>query len=109
MESQGNPPNRGYHVPPCVRLGVPMNPCARARYAEQVLGELDLFDEWRGWKFKGKYLVSPDGLKVNPQRLRGILFRERIQKPVIRNGANAPRDAAKIVPLIDPCRARGRV
>lgn len=104
-----DPQSRGYHVPPCVRLGVPMNPCARARYAEQVLGELDLFDAWKGWKFRGNYLVSPDGLKVNPQRLRGILFREQIKKPVNRGGAEAPRESSKIVELISPCQMRGRL
>ena len=102
MEDQPEAKSRGYNVPPCVRLGQPLNPCAAARYAEQVLGHLDLFEDWRGWKFKGRYLVSPDGLKVNPERLRGILFRERLKKPVDRGGAKAPGETAKIVELIAP-------
>lgn len=67
-------------APPCVRLGEPLNPCARARYQEEILKHVDLRGEWQGWKFRGRDLVSPDGDRISPERLRGILYMEIAQK-----------------------------
>lgn len=53
-----------------------MNDCARRLYQEKVLGHIDLAADWAGWKLRGQWLISPDGDRVNPQRLRGMLFRE---------------------------------
>lgn len=68
------------NAPPCVKIGEELNYCARIRFAEQVLNHVALFNEWQGWKFKGRDLVSPDGLRINPERLRGFLFREKIDR-----------------------------
>lgn len=62
--------------PPCVIPGQPLNACARQLYAEKVTGHVDLSSHWAGWKLRGRWLISPDGHRLNPERLRGILFRE---------------------------------
>ena len=66
--------------PPCIKPGASVNPCARRLYAEKVLGHVDLSADWAGWRLRGRWLVSPEGDRVNPQRLRGILFREANEK-----------------------------
>ena len=35
-------------------------------------------DAWVGWYFtqSGQYLVSPDGDRITPERLRGLLWRQ---------------------------------
>ncbi|PRH83168.1 DUF3653 domain-containing protein [Arenimonas caeni] len=62
--------------PLCLIPGQPVNACARKLYAEKVLGHVDLSADWAGWRLRGRWLISPDGDRVNPQRLRGMLFRE---------------------------------
>ena len=62
--------------PPCVVPGSRLNECAGRLYREKVLGHVDLSADWAGWKLRGAWLVSPDGQRINPLRLRGLLFRE---------------------------------
>ena len=62
--------------PLCLIPGQPVNACARKLYAEKVLGHIDLTADWAGWRLRGRWLISPDGDRVNPHRLRGMLFRE---------------------------------
>jgi len=82
-----------YTAPPCVRLGVPLNPCAKLRFGEQLLNHIELVAEWKGWKFKGRDLVSPDGLRICPERLRGILFMEKAQSKKRLSGARLAKSA----------------
>ena len=42
--------------------------------------------DWLGWKQRGRYLVSPDGQRINPERMCGIMWRM---------DAEARRDAAR--------------
>lgn len=77
-----NPPD----APPCVKIGEPMNWCARAVFGERVLGNITLFDSWAKWRFVGADLVSPDGFKISAHRLQSLLLTEgraaavRVQK-----------------------------
>lgn len=71
-----------FKPPPCIQPREPLNHCAKMVYSEKVLGHLELTGEWAGWKLRGKWLISPDGQKINPLRLRGILFREEGEKRV---------------------------
>lgn len=32
--------------------------------------------EWAGWRFSRGQLVSPDGDRISPERLRGLLWRQ---------------------------------
>jgi Phage protein len=64
-----NPPD----TPPCVKIGEPMNWCARSVFTERVLGNILLVGDWKKWRFVGNYLVSPDGFKISAQRLQSLL------------------------------------
>ncbi|NUO74593.1 MAG: hypothetical protein HOQ32_01125 [Lysobacter sp.] len=37
---------------------------------------VDLDDQWDGWRVRGRDLVSPDGQRINPGRLLGLLWRD---------------------------------
>lgn len=52
-------------------------------YQRVVHNHVALYGPWRGWRMAGRVLVSPDGDRITPERLRGILFGEkfRIRKP----------------------------
>ena len=64
-------------LPPCWPDGQPCpNACAEALYERNVYGRQYLTAEWQGWRLAGRVLVSPDGDRITPERLRGILFRE---------------------------------
>lgn len=75
--------------PPCLLPDTPMNDCARRLYSERVLGHIDLPGDWAGWRLRGKWLISPGGHRINPQRLRGILFREDGEQRVARARSKA--------------------
>lgn len=62
--------------PPCIKPRASVNPCARRLYAEKVLGHVDLSADWAGWRLRGRWLISPEGDRINPLRLRGLMFRE---------------------------------
>ena len=63
--------------PPCWPDGQPCpNPCAQRRYDRLVHNRVTLTAEWAGWRLAGRCLVSPDGDRIAPERLRGILFAE---------------------------------
>lgn len=40
---------------------------------------MDLNDEWIGWRLRGRYLISPGGQRISPERLRGLLFRDQLE------------------------------
>lgn len=62
---------------PCHRPGQPMNQCAAALHAFQVLGLGALGgDHWRGWRLAGRELVSPDGHRLSARRLAGLIWRD---------------------------------
>ena len=72
--------------PPCWQDGKKQNPCALAHYDRVVHGHTDLRADWLGWKQRGRYLVAPDGQRISPERMRGIMWRLE---------AEARRDAAR--------------
>ena len=65
------------NAPPCIKAGLAWNKCAEKQFEEQILNHITLVADWQGWRFKGKDLVSPDGMRINPQRLRSILWAEK--------------------------------
>lgn len=40
---------------------------------------IDLSDEWTGWRLRGRHLISPDGDRLTPERLKGIVWRESME------------------------------
>lgn len=41
---------------------------------------IDPGGRWLHWRLRGNFLISPDGDRITPERLRGILFREDLTK-----------------------------
>lgn len=73
--------------PPCWPAGKPCpNPCAAALHDRVIHNLTPLHGPWDGWRMAGRELVSPDGDRISPERLRGILWRQQ---------AEARRDAAQ--------------
>lgn len=72
--------------PPCWIDGAKPNPCAQAHYDRVVHGHTELRADWLGWKQRGRWLVSPDGKRISPERMRGIMWRQELE---------ARRDAAR--------------
>lgn len=50
-------------------------------YQRVVHNHVALYGPWRGWRMAGRVLVSPDGDRITPERLRGILFGGEIPDP----------------------------
>lgn len=71
--------------PPCWPAdGSRPNACAHA-FHERVIGnKTPLYGAWAGWRMAGRVLVSPDGDRISPERLRGILWREAARARMLR-------------------------
>lgn len=63
--------------PPCWPEGVPCpNDCAAKLLNREAYNHVDLTGPWVGWKLRGRDLVSPDGMRLSPERVAGIAWRE---------------------------------
>ncbi|MDR0182023.1 DUF3653 domain-containing protein [Lysobacter arvi] len=40
---------------------------------------LDFEDEWYGWRLRGRHLVSDDGQRMTVERLRGLMWRDKME------------------------------
>jgi len=40
---------------------------------------LDFEDEWYGWRLRGRHLVSEDGQRMTVERLRGLMWRDKME------------------------------
>lgn len=45
----------------------------------QVHNKIDLSGPWSGWKLRGRYLVSPSGDRLSPQRVEGLAWRDAME------------------------------
>ena len=64
--------------PPCWHKGQSPNICAQQLYQRTTHNLTPLYGHWTGWRMAGRVLVSPDGDRISPERLRGILWRESL-------------------------------
>lgn len=39
----------------------------------------DFEDEWYGWRLRGRHLVSDDGQRMTVERLRGLMWRDKME------------------------------
>lgn len=37
---------------------------------------MEIPEDWNGWRFAGRFLVSPDGERITQERLSGLLWRD---------------------------------
>ncbi|WP_426282191.1 DUF3653 domain-containing protein [Lysobacter soli] len=40
---------------------------------------MDFEDEWNGWRLRGRHLVSDDGQRMTIERLRGLMWRDKME------------------------------
>lgn len=66
--------------PPCWPDGQPCpNACAAALHDRIAHNLTPLYGPWTGWRMAGRELVSPDGDRISPERLRGLLWRQQAE------------------------------
>jgi len=88
--------------PPCWPDGQSCpNACAHTQHERLVHNRLELHGPWIGWRFAGRDLVSPDGDRINAERLRGILFAEALRRRYAKRRLD---DGAKVCPFVLPAR-----
>lgn len=51
-----------------------------AHHQRVVYNQMPLHGPWQGWRMAGRDLVSPDGDRISPRRLVGILWVERCRQ-----------------------------
>lgn len=73
--------------PPCwpEGQGCP-NDCAAQHYERTIHNKTPLHGPWSGWRMAGRDLVTPDGVRLSPERLRGLAWQQE---------AETRRDAAR--------------
>lgn len=87
--------------PPCWPEGLACpNACACQHHERIVHNNTPLYGPWAGWRMAGRVLVSPDGDRISPERLRGVLFREAglARIAACRNTRNAVATVAVLPP-----------
>lgn len=85
---------------PCHKVGKDPTPCALAHYRRVIDNHVRLHGPWAGWRLAGRDLVSPDGDRINPQRLRGLLFRQAAEARITR------AKVSTVQPIVLPARER---
>jgi hypothetical protein len=72
-------------------------------YDRVVHNTTSLHGPWRGWRLAGRHLVSPDGDRITPERMRGILARLELEarRDRARARAAARRSAPVKVVIVD--------
>lgn len=83
---------------PCHTPGTKPNACAIAAHIARTQGTTELGGPWAGWRIAGRYLVTPDGVRILPERLRGIAWRQDAEAR--RDEARARNDARKGTALV---------
>ena len=73
-------------IAPCHTPGTKPNACAVTMHIARTQGTTDLGGPWSGWRIAGRHLVTPDGVRMLPERLRGLAWRQ---------DAEARRDEAR--------------
>lgn len=66
-----------------------------AHYDRTVHNRTPLYGPWAGWRMAGRDLVAPDGARINPERLRGLAWRDEME--LRRAGFASRRRAEKAV------------
>jgi len=41
--------------------------------------DVDLDGEWYGWRLRGRHLVSEDGQRITIERMRGLMWRDKME------------------------------
>ncbi|MFA5589719.1 MAG: DUF3653 domain-containing protein [Lysobacteraceae bacterium] len=63
-------------IAPCHIPGDKPNPCAVALHQLKHYGNADLGGPWKGWRIAGRVLVTPQGLRLPVERVKGLAWRQ---------------------------------
>jgi hypothetical protein len=53
-------------------------------------------DEWCGFRFTGRWLIGPDGDRITPHRLNGLLWRDQMELRRAGYASRRKAEAAKV-------------
>ncbi len=86
--------------PPCWPDGHNGQPngCAASLYEREIYNRAHMHGPWVGWRMAGRELVSPDGDRITPERLRGLIW--RLQAEARRDAARVSREKRIGVPVV---------
>jgi hypothetical protein len=65
-------------VRPCLLVDTYAPTLAR-RIGGGSVTDHDFDGEWYGWRLRGRLLVSADGQRMTPERLRGLMWRDKME------------------------------
>lgn len=66
--------------PPCWAPRTPCpNPCAQQVHDQVTRNHVRLHGPWAGWRLVGRDLVSPDGMRMSAERVRGLAWRQEAE------------------------------
>lgn len=85
---------------PCHQAGTKPNACALAHYRLLVDNHTPLYGPWAGWRMAGRDLVAPDGQRIAPERLRGLLWRQESEARLAKARAKRASLAAARAPIV---------
>lgn len=89
-------------IAPCHIVGCKPNPCAVAVHELRVYGKAELGGPWKGWRLAGRCLVTPEGLKLPVERVKGLAWRQdaedRLARAKARNAARS--DEKQLVKVV---------
>lgn len=51
------------------------NACAAALHSRVTQNHVELHGPWLGWRLAGRDLVGPSGIRVSPERMKGLMWR----------------------------------
>lgn len=63
----------------------------------QLNGRIDFVGKWNGWKLRDRDLVSPDGQRISPRRLEGLLWRDAMELRLAGFASRKQAESAKQV------------
>ena len=73
---------------------------------QQTSNHIRFGGDWYGWRMAGKDLVSPEGTRISPTRMKGIVWRieseARLAQAAARNTARKAVRQADVKVLIVP-------
>lgn len=89
-------------IAPCHVVGTKPNACALAVHELRAYGKAELGGPWKGWRLAGRNLVTPDGLRIPPERIRGLAWRQDAEDRLTRARAanEARRNDGQLVRVI---------
>lgn len=63
-------------IAPCHVPGTKPSPCAVSFHELRAYGKADLGGPWKGWRIAGRVLITPQGLRLPVERVKGIAWRQ---------------------------------